>query len=436
MRWTLLGALVGSPAAMIRGVAPEMQGQYAKSLRCNGEEVATSAINDNYCDCEDGSDEPGTGACSGQEGTLFHCANVGSTPRLVYASRVGDGICDCCDGSDEADLVERRPQATACRNTCQEEGERHRTEREAKLKDLRAGLQVKTETISQAKQQKQEKEAEIQRIEGELPALESQLSELRQKKEEADAIRMQAECTTELPRLRQRVKELEEKVASLQKELAITGDETTTTTTKKVVSEYAKWMEGADTAMEEEMAEELPEEEASVGPATAPATAPEKDQSSPTSDEDVLEKELKEMESKVKSNKDLKSRLKKELEELPEDKLGFSSLRDKCLEFKTNEYTYKLCFFKDAKQSHTRLGNWDGFTGPTEAIFKNGEMCFGGPARSLKVSFECGATEEVVSLDEPSRCSYAAVVRHAGACIETMQQELESPRTRHPKEEL
>eukprot|EP00913_Durusdinium_trenchii_P000813 g759.t1 len=84
---------------------------------------------------------------------------------------------------------------------------------------------------------------------------------------------------------------------------------------------------------------------------------------------------------------DLRSRLTKELEELREEHFGFASLRDKCLEFKSSEYTYKLCFFKDAKQSFTRLGNWDGFTSPTEAVFKNGEMCFGGPARSLKVSF-------------------------------------------------
>ena len=41
----------------------------------------------------------------------------------------------------------------------------------------------------------------------------------------------------------------------------------------------------------------------------------------------------------------------------------------------STRYTYKLCFFKDAKQSFTRLGSWEGFTSPTEAVFKNGDMC-------------------------------------------------------------
>lgn len=434
MKFTLLSVFACSPAAVIRGVAPEVQSKYLQSLHCGGEEVALSAINDDYCDCDDGSDEPGTGACSGQEATLFHCPNVESTPQVVYASRVGDGICDCCDDSDEAHLLGQR----ACPNTCREEGQRQSAEREKKLEDLRAGLKVKLETISQAKQQKQEKEEQIQRINGELPGLEAQLTELLKKKEEADAVRLQADCKTELPRLRQKVKDLEEKLASLESQLARVQGETTSTTTKKVVSEYAKWMDGAD-AMEDEKDETDMEpdttsqdtQEVDGGVASNAVSSDRADQ-----EEDPLEKELKEMEGVLKSNKDLRSRLTKELEELREEHFGFASLRDKCLEFKSSEYTYKLCFFKDAKQSFTRLGNWDGFTSPTEAVFKNGEMCFGGPARSLKVSFQCGATEEVVSLDEPSRCNYAAVVRHSGACVETMMEELESPRIRHPKEEL
>ena len=49
---------------------------------------------------------------------------------------------------------------------------------------------------------------------------------------------------------------------------------------------------------------------------------------------------------------------------------------------------------------------WDGFydSNWSEMQFQNGESCWNGPPRSITVHLECGLTNEVLSVDEPSRC--------------------------------
>lgn len=65
------------------------------------EKIGYSQINDDYCDCLDGSDEPGTNACSNGQFVCSYQKRYKHYPVVIPSSRVNDGVCDCCDGSDE-----------------------------------------------------------------------------------------------------------------------------------------------------------------------------------------------------------------------------------------------------------------------------------------------------------------------------------------------
>lgn len=78
----------------------------------NSATVLWDSVNDNYCDCADGSDEPGTSACPT---STFFCRNDGGSKwseESFPSSHISDGVCDCCDGSDEPG---RTP---SCPNLC------------------------------------------------------------------------------------------------------------------------------------------------------------------------------------------------------------------------------------------------------------------------------------------------------------------------------
>jgi hypothetical protein len=63
-----------------------------------------SWYNDGYCDCQDGSDEPLTAACSlivpPYRGG-FLCVDSSNTNERVPYGRIEDGVCDCSNCSDE-----------------------------------------------------------------------------------------------------------------------------------------------------------------------------------------------------------------------------------------------------------------------------------------------------------------------------------------------
>lgn len=152
-------------------------------------------VNDNTCDCHDGSDEPGTAACafidplsppqplpgspSGSTNTKnalpgFWCANEGHVGSYLPFSYVNDGVCDydlCCDGSDEFAAV----GGVKCENRCGVIGREHRRLEEEKRKN-RDAANHKRKTM-------QEKAAGLRRrVEDNLAALVDEIKVLEARK--------------------------------------------------------------------------------------------------------------------------------------------------------------------------------------------------------------------------------------------------------------
>lgn len=89
----------GYAAADVRGVSPEEQQHYTSgAFECvvRGELKALefTYVNDNYCDCDNGEDEPGTSACSHMLSSVFYCGNGGYFPKKVRL--ISDITCARC----------------------------------------------------------------------------------------------------------------------------------------------------------------------------------------------------------------------------------------------------------------------------------------------------------------------------------------------------
>ncbi|KAJ5752480.1 Glucosidase 2 subunit beta [Penicillium odoratum] len=190
-------------AARPRGVAPEFAKFYqdTTTFTCISNpavQIPFSAVNDDFCDCPDGSDEPGTAACShlsrnspltvadrpghsDLELTLalpgFYCKNKGHRPSYVPFQRVNDGICDyelCCDGSDEW----AHPGGTKCENRCKEIGKKWRKEEETKQKSMIAALKKKKQLLVEANRQQLDIENNVARLEAEIQGAEIKIQGL------------------------------------------------------------------------------------------------------------------------------------------------------------------------------------------------------------------------------------------------------------------
>ncbi|TFB06996.1 Glucosidase 2 subunit beta [Trichoderma ghanense] len=199
--WTVAAA-----GSVPRGVGPEFVSHYQNkdAFTCIANPSITipwDRVNDNTCDCPDGSDEPGTAACAfidplspeqpligSPSGTTnatrslpgFWCQNKGHIGAYIPFSYVNDGVCDydvCCDGTDE----HSHPTGIKCENRCGPIGKEYRRLADERKKNVAKALVKKKDMIKEAAELLQQAEARVTALERDIKNLETKKEELQRK---------------------------------------------------------------------------------------------------------------------------------------------------------------------------------------------------------------------------------------------------------------
>eukprot|EP00004_Rigifila_ramosa_P028347 TRINITY_DN958_c0_g2_i5.p1 TRINITY_DN958_c0_g2~~TRINITY_DN958_c0_g2_i5.p1 ORF type:complete len:420 (-),score=115.67 TRINITY_DN958_c0_g2_i5:14-1273(-) len=398
--------LLAAAASGLRGVpdsqrAAFLAAQKAEVFRCTdgSRAFSFSRVNDDFCDCADGSDEPGTAACPKGR---FWCQNLGHAGEFLFSSRVDDGICDCCDGSDESHV--------ACPNTCAELGKAARAKAEAEMKVIREGIEKRKQAAAAGKAIRAKKEDEIKQL---LEQVENRKREIAVLKAEKEA----REKLEEEERERRRIAFEEEQrlKKAAEAEAAPTGgsNEGAPVEATEVPTEVV--LEDDEDLFDEEK-ERLEDEQRANTQAQA-TTAP------PKYVDEEAERLRKEVTSQDATLRDLErkvSDLQAELQVDYGDDDRFLTLAGQCFSAKVRQYTYEVCPFGKAKQqgdSYSDLGqNKAVEDNYTKLKWSNGARCWQGPAREITVTLECSSSTELVDVEEPNKCVYAGKLRTPLAC--------------------
>ncbi|KAG6282062.1 hypothetical protein E4U48_005330 [Claviceps purpurea] len=210
----LLGAVSSLTAvaagSLPRGVGPEYASHYQgkTEFTCISDssiKLSFDRVNDNTCDCPDGSDEPGTAACAHIDplspdqplpasGVIssspklalpgFWCENKGHIGSYVPFLFVNDGMCDhdlCCDGTEEYGHV----GGIKCENRCAEIGKEYRRLAEEKTQKMARAAKQKNAMLSEARVLRRSVEAKIAQLNSDIHVLEAKKADLQKKHDDA-----------------------------------------------------------------------------------------------------------------------------------------------------------------------------------------------------------------------------------------------------------
>uniref|UniRef100_A0A673YRB8 Glucosidase 2 subunit beta n=1 Tax=Salmo trutta TaxID=8032 RepID=A0A673YRB8_SALTR len=379
-------------------------------------------VNDDYCDCRDGSDEPGTAACPNGS---FHCTNAGFRPAFIPSSRINDGICDCCDTTDEYN------SGATCQNTCREMGRKERESLQIMAEITKEGFMLKQQLIHEAKRGQEDKRGKLTELQGSKKGLEGKVEALRTVKETAENPEKEAK--------ERHLKSWEGKYTGRSHYLS---DKVDTSTFQTVWS-------GIKDKYLSEFATRQPQCLISAGfgnncmlvLATLKYLMMILDMQTlhrhtragciirfENTNECTLCLQVNHLICHPEFIWICRN-LEKEIGFDFGPSAEFAYLYSQCYELSTSEYIYRLCPFNRVSQkpkfggSETNLGLWGQWAGPEDNLYSvmkydHGQGCWQGPNRSTTVKLTCGKETVVTSTSEPSRCEYLMEFTTPAVCQE------------------
>jgi len=444
--------------AKVYGVSDEDLGKYQETpdglfhcLDGNGV-IPYSALNDDYCDCADGSDEPGTSACPNSR---FYCRNHGKNGNFIPSSRVNDGICDyelCCDGSDEYNGYVR------CPDKCNEIEKKKLLEKTKRFERVLLSFQNRSvmtmESLNSTtydKLQLKIKMKEHENIESKLNSTKLEIKKLEKtEKETKDYYKiLYKDLKVNFKKSQERLKKAIEDILTIKnnkkdinkKEINTIFNEYSETLLNEFIKPNIQ-----ENNEKNETQSEKPTESSTETPTETPTensneNSNENSKSEEDKEEERLLAQIEESHKKIKAQlssyrsekynleRDASS-LKREIEALEKKLLVLSgkytvyySLIDKVFTLNTTDYTYSLKWGREINQkqnkgSTTLLGKFKKFIDNKTILYDEGTQCWKGPKRSVKINLLCGPVNEIIKVDEPSKCQYVMDFETPGVCSE------------------
>ncbi|CUM68594.1 uncharacterized protein PRCAT00006321001 [Priceomyces carsonii] len=471
----VLAVAGGVSANQIRGVEPSKQNLYQpieetsgkKTWHCIGDPsivLSYEQVNDDVCDCPDGSDEPGTNACAYNPEFEFYCANEGHIPGYIENFKLNDGVCDydrCCDGSDEY-------LSGNCPNKCEVIHKQFLEYKDRTTKDVENAMRIKRAWIEKAEQQRKKLYTKLEELRNALKEKSLELEGLLKRGTDEDTSETHENLLT-LEILLPFINSVESNVkqqnadskdylerinileAILSKLLKGYNPNFNDHAVKEAVNNFQEYVSNRPQLLQKEdntleVLKGLSEEaskisynsittdcetlflfniyhhitklvtdqfslfDSSTNMGSENTKVPGKVNQEYGAQVADLEKQIKGIQSEISiTEEDL------DAEYGPHD--VFRPIKFSWVSSNLNGYKYNIGLLDSIYQDNIFIGKFTELNGNTLS-YRHGHKCWNGPNRSADVELVCGPENKLLSVSEPEKCEYYFLMQSPVACKE------------------